>query len=262
MSTILVTGATDGIGRETARALHAAGHDVIVHGRSESKLAALAKVLPGVRTFACDLASLAEVRDSTVRLLAREPTLDVALHNAGLFENEARKSVDGIEMTMAVNHFAPFLMTQLLLPRLRASTDGRVVMVSSMAHSSGAISEGDDSFLKGFSPYGAYAASKLANVLFARELARREPGLTTASLHPGVITTKLLRAGFDMAGAPVAEGAKTSVKVATEPSWRGAAHSGKYYSSEREAKPSARAQDDALAARLYDRSLRIVGPTP
>lgn len=259
MSTILVTGATDGIGRETARALHALGHDVIAHGRSERKLAALAKALPGVRTFVCDLASLEEVRVRTRELVEREPALDVALHNAGLFENEPNKSRDGIELTMAVNHFAPFLMTQLLLPRLRASRDGRVVMVSSMAHASGVVSEGDDTFLNGFSPYGAYAASKLANVLFARELARREPTLTAASLHPGVITTKLLRAGFDMAGAPVAEGAKTSVKVATEPSLRGPEHSGKYYSSEREAKPSARAQDDALAARFYDRSLRIVG---
>ncbi len=259
MSTILVTGATDGIGRETARALHAAGHDLIVHGRSESKLAALAKALPGVRTFACDLASLAEVRERTGELAKREPALDVALHNAGLFENEAKTSAEGIELTMAVNHFAPFLMTQLLLPLLRASGDGRVVMVSSMAHSSGVITEGDDTFLKGFSPYAAYAASKLGNVLFARELARREASITASSLHPGVITTKLLRAGFDMAGAPVAEGAKTSVKVATDAALRGPAHSGKYYSNEREAKPSARAQDDALAARFYDRSLRIVG---
>lgn len=267
--TVLVTGATDGIGRATALALARAGLRVLVHGRSASRAEAVLRELPGTGHEAVlgDLASLAAVRRLAADVAAKAPVLDVLLHNAGVFEKTRVLTVDGLERTIAVNHLAPFLLTELLLPNVGAASAGRVITVSSVAHQRATLDVSDIGFEKEpYEAYAAYARSKLANVLFAFELARRLEGtrvgthvgthVTSNALHPGVITTKLLRAGFGMDGASVEEGAKTSVFLATSPEV--ASVTGTYFAGSRPAKASALANDPRLAADLFALSARLV----
>jgi NAD(P)-dependent dehydrogenase (short-subunit alcohol dehydrogenase family) len=258
----LVTGATDGIGLETARQLQQWGATVLVHGRSEQKaLAAAAKVNGSVGVWG-DLSDLAQVRSLAQQvwtLLAGKP-LDVIVNNAGVFANERQVSKQGHELTFAVNHLAPFLLTQLLLDAVKAAPQGRIVNVSSMAHARGALNFSDLDHTKSYDGYAAYADSKLANILHARGLAKRLTGtkVTTYALHPGVITTKLLKAGFSMTGASVESGARTSVYCATNPEL--ASVSGRYYSDSREARPSKEASDDSAIERLWLVSEQRVQP--
>lgn len=260
---ILVTGATDGIGKETARQLLALGRSVIVHGRNLEKAQRTAEALgkPGgsVEAVGFDLAKLAEVRRGGEELATRFPKLSVLLHNAGVYETSYGRTEDGFERTMAVNHLATVLLTELLLPSLRAAAPARIVLVSSIAHTRAKLDPQDFTLATAFQPYDAYAASKLANVLFARALARRLPPaeVTTCALHPGVIDTKLLRTGFSAHGAPVPDGARTSVYCATSPAL--AASTGRYFSDVREAAPGKAALDDALGERLWAASRRAVG---
>jgi NAD(P)-dependent dehydrogenase (short-subunit alcohol dehydrogenase family) len=186
------------------------------------------------------------------------PLLDVLINNAGVFEKRRKLTCDGLEMTMAVNHFAPFLLTHHLLPPLSAGPAGRVVTVSSIAHQSGHIDLDDLTFSGGYDGYEAYAASKLANILFTRALAQRLSGtsVTANALHPGVIGTKLLHTAFGISGAPIEEGARTSVFVAVSDDLTGV--SGKYFVDSREATPSREARDDALAAALWAASERLL----
>jgi len=256
MKTVLVTGATDGIGRETARGLLAQGWHVFVHGRSRPKAergaSELTAARPGWEATPVwgDLSRMAEVVALAQQALELAPRLDALIDNAGVFETRRRVSDDGFEMTMAVNHFAPFLLTRQLLPAVLAA-QGRVVVVSSMAHQSGRIDLEDLAFSRGYDGYSAYAASKLANILFTRSLAHRleGTGVTANALHPGVIGTKLLRAGFGMGGAPVEQGARTSLFLATSAEVEGV--SGKYFVDRRVATPSREARDDRLAEALW-----------
>src|SRR4051812_34382658 len=204
---VLITGSTDGIGRATARALAAGGMTVIVHGRSKAKvdatLAALRDELPGAELdgVAFDLGSQAAVRRGAEQILARAPALHVLINNAGIFADERVVTDDGIELTFAVNHVAPFLLTELLLPRLEASAasqPSRVINLASVAHTRGRIHIDDLTLAKGWTGYAAYAMSKLANVMHAITLSERHAAdkLVAYSVHPGVIGTKLLRQGF------------------------------------------------------------------
>jgi retinol dehydrogenase 14 len=252
MRTILVTGATDGIGKETARVLVKQGARVLVHGRTSEKAERVARELKAEAVFG-DLSSMAEVR----ALAAQIPAVDVVVHNAGVFMNSRTPTVDGFETTFAVNHLAPFLLTQLLLPSLRDRDDARVVVVSSVAHNTGRVDLNDLQMTRGYDGYRAYATSKLMNVLFAYEMARREPTIAFNALHPGVISTKLLRTGFGMGGAPLETGARTSVKVATDPALRGV--TGKYFSDERETTSSGASHDRDLQRALYEKSLALAG---
>lgn len=259
----LVTGATDGIGTVTAIELARRGYRVILHGRSEPRIAAarqaVEKAVRGAETESAraDLASLAEVRALGAELAARHDKLHVLLLNAGVFMNERRRSVDGFEMTFAVNHLAHFALTRALLPSVRAaSADGhaRVVTVSSIAHSRGVIDWDDLELGARFDGYDRYAQSKLANVLFSNELARRleGTGITSNSLHPGVIGTKLLREGFGATGAPLETGARTSVYCADAAELAGV--TGEYFSDARRAVAAPAARDLAAAAELWKRS--------
>jgi NAD(P)-dependent dehydrogenase (short-subunit alcohol dehydrogenase family) len=271
MPTVLVTGATDGIGRATATELVRRGARVIVHGRSEQKVATVVADLeriggvPMPAPLVCDLASLADVRRMGEAAAARPEPLDVLLNNAGVFMNEAKTSADGYEMTFAVNHLAPFLLTHLLLTRLRATPGSRVVNVSSVAHGRGAIDLDDLGGTRRFEPYRAYAASKLANVLFTVELARRLGAgpPTVNALHPGVVSTKLLTEGFGMNGSDsLADGAATSVELALSQAPTVAGVTGRYFRSRREADMSASARDADLARALYERSCEMTGAAP
>jgi NAD(P)-dependent dehydrogenase (short-subunit alcohol dehydrogenase family) len=230
---ILLTGATDGIGLETARQLARLGHELVLHGRSEDKAQrARSEILRSapraiLHTAHADLADLAEVARMAAELNARLPHLDVLINNAGVYLTAHKLSKNGYEMTMTVNHLAHFLLTLRLLPLLKKSAEPRVVIVSSMVHSNSQLDLDNLQGCDSYDGYQAYADSKLANCLFARELARREPWLACNSLHPGVVGTKLLHAAFNIRGSDVSEGARTSVFLATAPELRGI--SGKYF---------------------------------
>ncbi len=287
MRTVLVTGSTDGIGFETARQLLATGMHVLVHGRSEAKATrqanALASRVPGGKSTPVwgDLSRMREVvaLAEQVRLVA--PVLDVLINNAGIYAQRRAITEDGFELTMAVNHFAPYLLTRLVGPSVSKAPAGRIVTVSSMAHQSGDIDLDDLMFENGFDAYSAYATSKLANILFTSALATRLAGasstrsslsgtsssgtsssgtsssrtsssrtdVTANCLHPGVIDTKLLHAGFSIKGSSVEKGARTSVFLATSDTVTGV--SGKYFDNCRAVSPSRQARDDRLAEALW-----------
>ena len=261
--TVLVTGATDGIGKATALELAKRNFNVIIHGRSVEKTEAVKNEIAlqlfdaRLETAVADLASLDEVRALGVEIMQRFDSLDVLLHNAGVFMNERVLSPDSFEMTFAVNHLAVFALTMELLPLLRSSNT-RVVTVSSIAHTRGRMDLSDLNAEKGFSPYGAYAQSKLANILFANELAEREAGkLTSNSLHPGVITTKLLQAGFNTTGASTEQGAATSVHLASAPELE--AVTGRYFSDSHEVAPAPQALDRGDQKQLWELSRKLTG---
>ncbi|CAN5916124.1 SDR family oxidoreductase [soil metagenome] len=261
---VLVTGSTDGIGRAAARALAAAGAKVIIHGRSKAKVdaavAALSAELPGahLQGVAFDMGTLAATRKGAQAVLDLAPQLHVLVNNAGIIANERSVTADGLELTMAVDHIAPFLLTELLLPRLEASATSapsRVINVASIAHTRGKAGT-DFQLESNWSPYGAYAFAKLANVMHAMELAERHDPtkLVAYSLHPGTIGTKLLRQGFGpIQGGTVEQGARTIVRLASaelvdEPS-------GTYFSEATPTPPSTVARDAAARRALWDASV-------
>lgn len=260
MDTVLITGATDGIGKQTATELAARGFRVLVHGRSAASASKAcedvgAKVMAAkLEPVHADLASLKEVRRLADDVRRTATSLKVLVNNAGVYMNAFERSADGFEMTFAVNHLAHFLLTNLLVDLLRASGSARVVHVSSVAHTRGAFDLSSINEPSSFSPYRSYAASKLANVLFSNALARRleKDGIASNALHPGVITTKLLKAGFNMSGSSVGRGAETSVFLATSPLVEGI--TGRYFTDAREALPSSLSRDEALQGRLWERS--------
>lgn len=235
----LVTGATDGIGRETARQLVALGWQVLVHGRSQEKAAAVGIGQPVWGDFS---------RLSEVRALADQVgEIDVLINNAGLLTRQHQLTPDGFELTLQVNHLAPFLLTHLVRVR------GRIINVSSGVHSGGEVEPFEH--LQDLTGYEAYAASKLANVLFTYSLARRVE-IPVVALHPGVISTKLLHAGFSgLGGGDVKDGAATSVMLATAPQIPTA----RYYSNRREVTSSARSRDQDLQERFHRWSAQQVG---
>jgi retinol dehydrogenase 14 len=241
----LVTGATDGIGKETARQLSERGWRVLVHGRTRKKAEAVGLGEP----VWGDFSSLAEVRALAAQVSG---DLDVLINNAGILSQRHHVTSDGFEETLQVNHLAPFLLTHLLLPQIR----GRIVNVSSGVHGGGDVSEPFEQ-LNELDGYAAYAASKLANLLFTFALARRVK-LPVDGLHPGVISTKLLHAGFGMGGAGVAQGAATSVLLATDTSTATA----RYFSNQREVRPSARSRDEKLQESFYRWSAEQVSIPP
>jgi NAD(P)-dependent dehydrogenase (short-subunit alcohol dehydrogenase family) len=265
----LVTGSTDGIGRQTALQLLRAGQQVIVHGRSrpkvESTLARLREQVPDAAPDALDgvsfdLGAMASVRRGATELLEKHKELDVLVNNAGIFANERVVTDDGIELTFAVNHVGPFLLTHLLMPALERAGGARVINVSSIAHTRGRIHLDDLTLSKGYTGYAAYAQSKLAAVMHALSLAERyAPTVLAAySVHPGVVATKLLREGFGpVRGATVEEGARTAVMLATADVID--APSGSYFSEGVPAPVATAALDDDVRAGLWLASERLAG---
>jgi NAD(P)-dependent dehydrogenase (short-subunit alcohol dehydrogenase family) len=271
---VLVTGSTDGIGKQTAIDLARAGAHVIVHGRSEEKAetareeVVLESGSPRVSHAGFDLASLKAIRLGAGRLIERHPAIDVVVHNAGVYTRGRTVSADGYELNLAVNHLAPFYLTYLLRPVLdRAAAEHgrpvRVVTVSSDAHGHGRIGgEGPISNhveTGEFDAFTAYASSKLANILFAFELARRsdKKRLTSNCLHPGVIDTKLLRAGFTAKGASTADGSATSVFLALSEAVDGV--TGRYFTERRATRVAPNAQDKGSWKDLWQTSEKLCG---
>jgi NAD(P)-dependent dehydrogenase (short-subunit alcohol dehydrogenase family) len=265
--TVVVTGASSGIGAAAAVELAKRGATVVPVGRDAKRLAAVGRRV-GSEPLRADFSSLSEVRRLAEELLARHERIDVLVNNAGLVAGRRGLTVDGYETTFAVNHLAPFLLTNLLLDRLKASAPARVVTTSSDAHHSGRIDIDDLQGERKWSTWSAYANSKLANILFTRALARRleGSGVVANCLHPGVIRTRLgrgaslpIRLGWQVAALffkRPTTGAETIVYLASAP--EAGETSGGYFVDSRERSPSAWAQDDDLGERLWAESERLV----
>jgi len=275
--TVLVTGATAGIGEVTAVELARRGASVIVVGRSPQKLdATVAKIREetgkdAADALLADLTSQSQVRRLAEQVRARHPRLDVLLNNAGAIFEKRSETVDGIERTFALNHLAYFLLTNLLLDNLKAAGAARVVNVSSEAHKIAArgINFDDIEGKKKYGPWVAYGQSKLANILFSNELARRleGTGATSNALHPGIVSSSfsegngtlgwILRRMYAVVGISSGTGAKTSIHLAASPDVEGVA--GGYFAKSKPAKTSGPARDAAAARRLWQVSEAMTG---
>ena len=292
--TCLVTGATAGIGFVTACELARRGATVVIVGRHMTRGVHAVEAIQrasgnaSVAFLPADLSSLADVRALAAQFLARHDRLDVLVNNAGALFAVRRESIDGIEMTLALNHLAPFLLTQLLRDALRNAAPSRIVNVASGAHKDVPGFDFDDpqaargayprtelgsTFFSLVMPwahpgYRQYARTKLANILFTAALARRldGSGVCANALHPGVVASEFsngngvygwfMRRYMGARGISVQDGAKTSIHVAAAPELEGV--SGRYFVERREAQPSAEARDPATAERLWDLSERLV----
>jgi NAD(P)-dependent dehydrogenase (short-subunit alcohol dehydrogenase family) len=225
--TILITGATDGIGKQTALELSKLGHNIILHGRSENKCKSIQKWIEentesdNVHYLVSDFSRLNDVRRMADELKKRFVKVDVLINNAGVYMNELKYTDNEYESTFAINHLAPFLLTNLLLDQF--NDGGRIINVSSIAHTRAVLDWENLNAERGYDHYQAYAISKLANVLFTYELAKKleDRKISVNALHPGVITTKLLKTGFNIEGASLSEGAATSVYLASSPEVEG-----------------------------------------
>jgi NAD(P)-dependent dehydrogenase (short-subunit alcohol dehydrogenase family) len=272
----LVTGGTGGIGLATAAGLAGLGAQVGIVGRKESRAVAAAARLRAiggpVEEFTADVSSQREVRRLAVEALAVFPRLDVLVNNVGGYWATRHPTVDGLERTFAVNQLAPFLLTNLLLDRLRASAPARVVTVSSGAQAMGRIDFADLRGEQGYSGQRAYNQSKLANVPFSYELARRlhGSGVTANVLHPGVVRTafgqedarrwmRLLLPVVRPFRKSPEKGAETSIYLASSAEVAGV--SGRYFANRRPKKSARASYDTATAARLWDVSAALVDLT-
>ena len=271
----MVTGATSGIGKVTARELLSMGAMVVMVGRSQERCDRTAEQFRKetgselVDYLVADLSSQAEVRRLANNFLGRYDRLDVLVNNAGGFFMKRQESVDGIEMTFALNHLNYFLLTHLLLECVQASAPARIINVSSNGHRGARINFDDLQGERSYSGWRAYAQSKLANVLHAYELSRRLDAdrVTVNALHPGFVSTRLARNNglvFQLvmplmriiARSPE-EGARTSVYLATSPQVQGV--TGKYFEDSQVVPADPAADDEATAQRLWRVSMEMTG---
>jgi len=209
--------------------------------------------------FIADLSRIDQVRKLAADVKAKYSHLHVLINNAGIYMNERVLTPDGLEMTFAVNHLAPFILTHDLLDLLKHSAPSRLITVSSVAHQRGRLDAQNLQGERKFSPYVAYSLSKLANILFTVEIAERlaGTGITANCLHPGVINTKLLRDGFSIEGGSPEEGAETSVYLATSPAVEEV--TGKYFVKKREVRLSSHAVDRRDRHELWRISEKLAG---
>ena len=274
----LVTGATGGIGKVTARVLAAQGATVVIVSHSDERCRdAVQQIIAqtgnqNVSAIVADLSTQAGVRQASAEFLSRHTRLDILVNNAGALFTNRSVSADGIDMTFALNHFGPFLLTSLLLDTIRASAPARIVTVSSSAHRA-ARGISFDKLRSPIGGFGAYSQSKLANVLFTYELAQRlaGTGVTANALHPGVVNTgfgknngALFRVVFNLVWplftVSPEEGARTSVYLASSPDV--ATISGAYFEKQRPVRSSPLSYDTALARRLWEVSEQLTAVSP
>jgi retinol dehydrogenase 14 len=275
--TVLVTGGTSGIGRATAVGLAAMGAHVAITGRDRGRSEGAAREIRAagggqVDLFVADLSSQSEVRRLAAEVLRSISGIDVLVNNVGGYWNPRHVTADGLEQTFALNHLAPFLLTNLLLDRLKESAPARVVTVSSHAQASGRIDFDDLQGERAYSGSRAYNQSKLANVLFTYELARRLRGtsVTANALHPGVVNTSFGAedpASVQRLFVPFmrpfmktpAKGAATSIHVAAAPDLEHV--TGHYFANSKPTRSSKSSYDEAAAALLWQVSADLVGLT-
>jgi NAD(P)-dependent dehydrogenase (short-subunit alcohol dehydrogenase family) len=275
MKTVVVTGASDGIGAAAARRLHADGHRVVVVGRSLEKTAVVAEEL-GVDHFVADFAVLDQVRELAAGLDAACPSIDVLCNNAGGVFGDRAKTVDGFEKTFQVNHLAPFLLTQLLLDKLIAAGASVIQTSSFAARMTGKIEMDDLEHDRDFNANVAYGTAKLENILFTRELHRRyhDQGISTAAFHPGVVATGFAAESHSwlrhMYTNPIGRLFMTSPeKGADQMIWLAEGRpgqdweSGTYYEKRKPAsRTNPQALDDGLAEWLWERSEELLSAGP
>ncbi len=275
-TTALVTGSTRGIGRETAEALGRLGAHVLVHGRDQQTGRQVVETLredgTGAEFLRADFSNPSEVRDLAQRVRTMSTSLDVLVNNAGGYFREGRLTDLGVERTFAVNHLAPYLLTTELLPAM--SDDGRIVTVASEAHRGAALDLDRATAVGNYSALTAYQQSKLANILFALELARRlrniDGRLTSNALHPGTVPGSgflrdlpgpLYRIARALDGFPlvtsVAEGAETPTYLAAAPAVDGV--TGAYFSECARRTPARAARNEATARELWEISAQLLG---
>ena len=261
--TVLITGATDGLGRALAGRVAVAGATVLLHGRDDGKLAAVAAELPGRPVLLrADLSSLAEVRRLAAGVRAATDRLDVLVNNAGIGGGPAgagrELSVDGYELRFAVNYLAPFLLTQELLPLLRASAPARVVHVASIGQQP--VDFADVMIERDYSGVRAYRQSKLAQITAGFELAGRLPAaeVTVNSLHPATLMpTKLVAESYGRTVDGLEKGVAATTRLVLDPALAGV--TGRFYDQQREARAEAQAYDPGARAELWRRSLDLTG---
>jgi NAD(P)-dependent dehydrogenase (short-subunit alcohol dehydrogenase family) len=275
---VLVTGGTGGIGKATATGLAALGARVGITGRDQGRAAAAAADIRAatgshaVDIFAAGMSSQAQVRRLAAQVLGTYPRLDVLVNNAGGFWRRRHVTADGLEHTFALNHLAPFLLTSLLLDRLTASAPARIVTVSSGAHTQGRLNFDDLQGERNYSGQRAYSQSKLANVMFTYQLARRleGTGVTATAAHPGMVATSfgaedhtahlgiLIRVARPLMKTP-SQGALTPVYLASSPEVEGV--TGQYFAGRKPKTSSKASYDTAAAARLWQASAALTGLT-
>lgn len=269
--TCVLTGSTSGIGRETAMQLAKRGVNLVLPVRDLKKGNLLRDEIikntgnERVHIMECDLASFQSIRNFASSFLEKNHKLHILINNAGLWEYKHNKSKDGIEMTFAVNHLAPFLLTNLLLDVMRKSAPARIITVSSVAHRFVNINFDDPEGNKSWNNFRAYSQSKLANILFTRKLAEKleKDRITVNCLHPGIIATRLFNklpvikrlAPYFLGTAE--KGARTTLYLAT--SSTGANVTGQYFSGKKIRKVSKVAKNDMMADKLWELSLEMTG---
>ena len=275
----LVTGATSGIGEITAAALAARGAQVVVVGRSQQKAEDTVQRIQSetgsnsIQYLLTDFADLQQVRDLVSSFKNQYSRLDVLINNAGAFFNTRRQTAYGVEMTFLVNHLAPFLLTNLLLDVIKMSPAARIINVSSDAHKYGSMDFNNLEFKRGYFGMKAYARSKLANILFTYELARRLEGntVTVNALHPGHIATDIYRTNFSVIGPFLKwfmgffaltpeEGADTPIYLASSAEVESV--TGRYFYKREAVQSSPTSYDQNVAHQLWLVSERLTGHTP
>jgi Dehydrogenases with different specificities (related to short-chain alcohol dehydrogenases) len=266
----IVTGANSGIGKVTALELARMGARIVMvcrdRARGEAALAEIKQATGNdqLELMLCDLSSQADIRRFADEFKATHSRLDVLVNNAGVYLRKRQTTVDQLEATFAINHLGYFLLTNLLLDLLKQSAPSRIVNVSSGAHASGHINFDDLQGEKSYSGVKAYCNSKLANILFTRELARQLAGtqVTANCLHPGAVATGIFRslprpleALIKLVTMSPEKGAQTTIYLASSPAVETV--TGKYFVKCAEARPSTEAQDDQIASRLWAESARL-----
>lgn len=275
--TVLVTGGNTGIGLETAAALAGKGAEVVLTSRDAAKgdaaVATIKERFPdaNVTAMELDLSRLSDVRRFASEFASRYPKLHVLVNNAGLMLSDRAVTEDGYEQTFQVNHLGPFLLTNLLFPNLQAAAPSRIINVASAAHRGGRLNFDDLHTERGYRGMSVYGTSKLCNILFTRELARRleGTGVTANSLHPGTVRTGfgrdgdtrgLFAIGVKLGGIffkSPAQGARTTIHLATSPDVDET--TGEYFVNSKISKPARAATNDDDARRLWDMSEELVG---
>jgi len=258
---ILITGSTDGIGKQTAIDLSKMGAHVIIHGRDKNRTQNTVYEIQDmtgnmhIDHFTADFTSMEDIRKMSKNIHDKYHHIDILINNAGIYSKDRILSKDGYEITFQVNHLAMFLLTNLLLDLIKKSSYKRIINVSSMVHSKNINLDNLQGEIK-YDGYEAYSLSKLCNILFTYELAKvlKNSYITANCLHPGVIATKLLHAAWNYGGAPINEGSKTAVYLAIAEEVRDI--TGKYFVNKNQTKSADITYNKEIRKILWDLSMK------